>query len=99
LILDAGTINCGVADIGAREITISQSLDAGVYWLAIQFTGSASDPSITYAGCNGYNLVGMSSDTSNDVGGYFANATTFPSTAGAFAYTGGGFTPFIWMRK
>lgn len=98
LALDAGTIACGTGDVGTREITISQQLDAGVYWLVAQFTGSASDPAITWCGINGYNLIGMSATTGNDVTCYAANASTLPGSFGTPTFTGGGFAPFLWMR-
>lgn len=98
LVLDAGTINCGTGDVGTREITISKQLDAGVYWLVVQMTGSASDPSITWAGINGYNLLGMSAPTGNDSCCYAANSGALPSSFGTPTFTGGGFSPFLWMR-
>lgn len=98
LVLDAGTITCGTGDVGVREITISQQLDAGFYWLVIQSTGSASDTSITWAGMNGFNIMGMSSNTANDSTQYFANAVALPATAPATTYGGGGFAPFLWLR-
>ncbi len=98
LVLDAGTINCDTGDVGTREITISQSLDSGVYWLVVQMTGSASDPAITWAGLNGYNLIGMSAPTGNDSCCYAANSGALPGSFGAPTFTGGGFAPFIWLR-
>lgn len=97
-VLDAGTITCGTGDVGTREITISQQLDAGVYWLVVQMTGSASDPSITWAGINGYNLIGMSAATGNDTCCYAANASTLPTSFGTPTFSGAGFAPFLWLR-
>lgn len=99
MLLDAGTITCGVGDVGTREITgLSLTVDPGVLWGSLQFTGGAGDPSITYAGVNGFDLIDMAAPTTQESGCYFANATTLPANFGTPTYFGGGFSPYMWVR-
>lgn len=46
LLLDAGTVSC--ATTGAKEVTISQTLDPGIYWLAACAQGDASPNPFIY---------------------------------------------------
>lgn len=97
LILDAGTVSS--ATTGAKEVTISQSLDPGIYWLAVAMQGGASDGNITFASVNAWNTQGMGSATAQD-GTYFVAASgALPNPFGSGTFGGGGFAPFMWMRK
>lgn len=98
-IADFGTVTAGVADTGAREITISQQLEAGVYWLVIAIQGGASDNSITYASVNAWETMGMTAATAQDGCCYVAAAGALPDPFGSPTVTGGGFAPFMWLRK
>lgn len=98
LILDAGSINCGTADVGAREIAIAQELFPGLYWICIQAEGGASDPSITWASVNAWSVLGMSNPTAHDSAATIANTGALPASFGAASMTGGGFAPFLWLR-
>lgn len=98
LVLDAGTVTCDPGDVGTREITISQKLFPGIYWVCIQSEGGASDPAITWAGVNAYNIVGMLSPTSNDTVAFVGNTGALPASFGSASFGGGGFSPFLWLR-
>jgi len=97
LILDAGTVSS--ATIGEKEVTISQSLDAGIYWLVVAMQGGASDGNITWASVNSWETMGMTSATAQDGTYFIAAAGALPSSFGTGTYGGGGFAPHIWMRK
>lgn len=98
-IADFGTVTAGIADTGAREITISQTLEAGMYWLVLAIQGGATDNSITYASVNSWNTMGMTAPTAQDGTCYVAAAGALPDPFGAPTVTGAGFAPFLWMRK
>jgi hypothetical protein len=83
LVLDAGTIDSSTT--GGKEITISQALPAGVYWLAALVNGAALQGIIMSAG----NAPGIGETSvanwSNGVGGYFRDGVTgnLPANFGA----------------
>lgn len=98
LVLDAGTIDSSSG--GDKEITISQQLEAGVYWGCLQPEGGSSDPSFNWATIAGFSgLIGQTSSTSTDTTVYFSNTGTYPSTAGSLTFAGAGLAPAIWLRK
>lgn len=99
LVFDAGTVLCGTGDAGAREIVIDKLLDAGIYWIAIQPEGGASDPGITWASVNAWSVIGMSAATAQDSCAVVANTGELPAEIEGAALTGGGFAPFLWLRK
>lgn len=99
LILDAGTITCEPGDAGTREITISQEMFPGLYWICIQPEGGASDPAITWASVNAWSIIGMSGPTTHDSCALVANTGALPASFGAGSLGGGGFAPFLWLRK
>jgi hypothetical protein len=92
LLLDAGTVT-PTASSTSYEITISQALPAGLYWLAfnMQTAGGGND---NYAGNSGttssYSPIGLINTTSSNVmlGTAFINGYTESSVTGAFAAAG-----------
>jgi hypothetical protein len=101
LLLDAGTVSATAANT-IYEITISQSLNVGFYWLAFcqqtaPSTNSYAGGSSTTSIFNHY-MTGTTSPavTSNSVG-YFQNSVT-----GAFSNVGtitlGTSQPYVWIR-
>jgi hypothetical protein len=92
LLLDAGTVT-PTASSTSYEITISQALPAGLYWLAfnMQTAGGGND---NYAGNSGtttsYSPIGLINTTSANLmlGTAFINGYTESSVTGAFAAAG-----------
>ena len=103
LVLDAGTVSATAASTN-YEITISQSLSSGYYWLAFAQQGTApTTPSYTGAAASGtqyYNpyVIGQTSPTAASNFGYFQNTVT-----GAFANAGtlalAQSIPYVWIRS
>ena len=102
LILDAGTVTPTAANT-VYEITISQTLSAGFYWLAFCQQGTAPTTS-SYTGFGGANntaipILGTGSST---VAGNIQCAFTQSSVTGAFAtatsLTTSGTQLYTWLR-
>lgn len=101
LILDAGTINPAAANT-AYEITISQAVTAGIYWLAVnrQVTaGTAPDyegfdtsdtSSISFWTSSLNTGTPVKGYTQSGVTGAFANATSLSATSAGL--------PAVWVR-
>lgn len=99
LVLDAGTVDSSIT--GEKEITISQSLEAGLYFFAAQPEGGASDPSVNYASMSGYSHIWGRSAVGTLVStAYIANTGALAATLGTPTYAdGSGTTPDVWVRK
>ncbi len=102
LVLDAGTV--AFTGVGNAEITINQTLDKGVYWLAFCQQGTAPTTA-TYTGNSGsasiFNslipLSGAGSLNANNIIGYTSNPHTgaFPSTT---TFGTAASAAFVWLR-
>jgi hypothetical protein len=88
LIVDAGTVS--VASSGAKTITISQSLPAGVYWLAGVIQNAPTTPPVMSGiGGNVPGVAATSTALSNNSAGYNSDSQsgalpgTFPASQGS----------------
>ncbi len=96
LVLDCGTVS--TSSTGDKEITISQSLTAGVYALAVVFDAAPSVAVANERNLINY-LVGDVSSTGNNVFQYMAHTYgALPASFSAPTYTGTA-SPVLWMRK
>lgn len=96
LVLDCGTVS--TSSTGDKEITISQSLAAGVYALGVVFDAAPSVAVANERNLINY-LVGDASSTSNDVFQYVAHVyAALPASFGTPTYTGTA-SPSLWLRK
>lgn len=96
LVLDCGTVSTGT--LGDKEITISQSLAAGVYALGVVFDAAPSVAVANERNLINY-LVGDVSSTGNDVFQYVAHVYgALPASFGTPTYTGTA-SPSLWLRK
>jgi hypothetical protein len=101
LILDAGTVTF-TSSVQIQQITISQSLNAGFYWLAFCQQGTAPTTA-SYLGVSASsatnNMFIQSSTTASGSlnQGYRVNSTTgaFPSTISATLLDD---IAFVWLR-
>jgi hypothetical protein len=103
LILDAGTVSVTAATT-VYEITISQTLQAGIYWLAFCQQGTApttpgySGNGSATSGFANFLIVGSASAAGTEVVGFQQNTVT-----GAFAntttQTTTGSIPYVWIRS
>jgi hypothetical protein len=84
LILDAGTVSL-LGAAGNREITISQTLDPGLYWLALQPEWTGSTPVVVGIGNLGV-TQGIRTATLTSYGNGFSWANTGALLATATAY-------------
>jgi hypothetical protein len=99
LILDAGTVSVTASNT-AYEITINQTLSAGIYWLAFNSQTNGTTPnfrtSITayYQTFHGTNTTG-----GGQIIGWTQNSITgaFPTTAVTNGTSGN--SPTVWLRK
>ena len=83
---------------GDKEITISQSLAAGVYALGVVFDAAPSVAVANERNLINY-LVGDASSTGNDVFQYVAHVYgALPASFGTPTYTGTA-SPSLWLRK
>ncbi len=97
LVLDAGTVS--VASTGQKNITISQSLSAGVYWLAfLAQSGGTSIFAAPAAGVN--NILGMS-DSSTPIGALRRSFTygALPNPFGTAPTAIGSVSPWIVLLR
>jgi hypothetical protein len=102
LVLDAGTV--AFTGVASQEITISQTLSTGLYWLAFCQQGTAPTTA-TYTGNSGsatiFNYLipfsGSGSLNANNIIAYTSNPHTgaFPSTT-SFGVAAA--TAFVWLR-
>lgn len=99
LLLDAGNVSVG--STGLKEITISQELTKGWYWLVFQCDSSTADfTSFVDGGVEGISDMGFISGTSTTHEQYvYAENTfgSFPSTFPTVSYNDGD-TPRIMLR-
>ena len=101
LVLDAGTLTTTAA--ATYQITISQTLAAGFYWLAFVQTTAPTLGSYNFAGNNsslfqnGF-ILSSSSPTANGQNGWNEDGITgaLPSTAGTLSAIIG--MPYVWIR-
>ena len=99
LVLDAGQVDS--SSTGAKEATISQELEAGVYFLTAAAQDGASAPSINWISTDGFSGI-FGIDTSNTVAScMYATGSTgaLPSSYGTVNYSGTALAPFVWLRK
>jgi hypothetical protein len=91
VLLDAGTIDTSVA-AGVQAITVSQTLNAGLYYLASVWQGGSTSPTIrTYFASTG-NFAPATSTTQQSnqyISGYFSNSVSgaLPTLSGPAAAT------------
>jgi hypothetical protein len=72
LVLDAGTVS--TTTNGAKEITISQQLTPGLYWLGIVTQGGTTQPAFTGSdGSTGFGIYGQGFDSILTSGGMSQN--------------------------
>lgn len=96
LVLDCGTVS--TSSTGDKEITISQSLTAGVYALAVVFNAAPSVAVANERNLINY-LVGDVSSTGNNVFQYVGHTYgALPTPFGTATYTGTA-SPSLWLRK
>ena len=96
LVLDCGTVS--TSSTGDKEITISQSLAAGVYALGVVFDAAPSVAVANERNLINY-LVGDVSSTGNNVFQYVAHVYgALPTPFGTPTYTGTA-SPSLWLRK
>jgi hypothetical protein len=100
LVLDAGTVSA-VAASAIYQITISQSLTAGTYWLA--FCQQSAPASASYIGISGGVNIQNSLDLGQStVGGNFIQGYSQASVTGAFPSTmtpsANATVPHTWLR-
>lgn len=99
--IDAGTIS--VSTTGDKEISISQQLDAGTYYLAINFSVACSVNWHQGSQAIRQGMFGSNTSTQTgagqECGGYFAYAFgAFPSVAGVMSYNAQQAEPHVWFR-
>lgn len=95
LVLDAGTVSTSTT--GIKEITISQSLDVGFYFLAVVFDATpgmrrGNTSKLWWIGAASPSVVGASTYKA------FTFGTLPSSAAGSIIYTAGFGVPIIWLR-
>lgn len=99
--VDAGTISVGTT--GDKEITISQQLDSGTYYLAVNFSVACSVNWHQGSQALRQGMFGSStsslSGAAQECGGYFAYAFgAFPNVAGVMSYNPQQAEPHVWFR-
>lgn len=102
LLLDAGTVS--TATTGEKEVTISQALPAGTYFLGAVFDNTPIVRAVASTGPVMSALIGATDpdNTTALAGFYVAHAFgALPSTFGSVTNVtgGGGGVPAIWVRK
>lgn len=100
-LLDAGTVS--IASTGEKEITISQDLAPGWYWLAFIPDGACAVVADSGANTSSLTRYGMGAATSTNGVDTFAHeagaGSTLPATAGTLVFeTGTAVIPRIWLR-
>lgn len=99
LVLDAGTVSCTAAN-AIYQITISQSLSAGLYWLCFNTVTAATTNNFVSANASYLQMPVGTSVSSSMVTSLIQDvnvSSAFPSTA---AYTGTvSNTADVWIRK
>lgn len=95
-VFDAGTIDSSTT--GAKEINISQVLDAGDYWIVAQHEGGTTDVEINWRWCNSM-ILGTPTDDGIHACVKVVNSGVLPSSFGTPTYIDGGIVPDIWLRK
>lgn len=102
LVLDAGTVS--TASTGEREITISQSLEAGAYFLVYQNTGGVGAPTISVLAFAGSYMTEIYGATSGDPSTgyidtlYVINSGTLPLTFGTPTKALVGAVPAVYLK-
>jgi hypothetical protein len=98
LVLDCGTVS--TASTGEKEVTISQSLTAGVYAIAAVFDNT---PNISYSSDESFSAHFVGSDSftgSANGGGYVAHTYgALPTPFGSTTYAAVNAVPVFWIRK
>lgn len=101
LILDAGTVTATAATT-IYQITISQSLDTGFYWLAFAQQGTAPTTAVYFGAAssgtfaqNGY-MMNQATPSSILYNGYFESSSGAFSNASSL--TGTASVPYTWIR-
>lgn len=99
VVLDAGTISA-IASNSIYQITINQSLDAGLYWLANNTTGAATTNSF-FSANGGYLQFPVGTSISPTIPTSFTEAVTATSsfTTAGTVLTVTANTPDVWIRK
>lgn len=93
LILDAGTVSS--ATTGLKEITISQQLTPGLYWVAVVAQAGASAPTIRTM-TSGSPYVSSTSGVANNLWSKLSVSGALPNPFGTA--TGGSGGPYIVMK-
>jgi hypothetical protein len=102
VLLDAGTVSPSAANTN-YQITISQSLSPGLYWLALCQQGTAATTGSYYGAATASAMSNiMLFQTASTFGGNLVQGFSQSSVTGAFATAGtlanNTSTPYVWLR-
>jgi len=102
VLLDAGTVSPSATNTN-YQITISQSLSPGLYWLALCQQGTAATTGSYFGAATASSLSNiMLFQTTTTFGGNLVQGFSESSVTGAFATAGtltnNTSTPYVWLR-